>query len=212
MTGRSKVLAFRASSPKFGRARFEMACAKGHNGSHPWMTPRAKRAVHKHISPRTAQRLLDPRTGDLSGEMLRMSRTLRHLEDGRMYESRRGIGDPRTHTRMSRSLSRELEFYAELCKDRALCVRLAGRPCFLDHWDADERAALLVCFALNLTRRSEQLSSSALRPASVETHKLSEILEQGGAAALDGETHVVRASVFAYADGLLALGRPEWYA
>lgn len=187
-----------------------MARAMGHNNSHPWMTSRAKRAVHRHISPRTARRLLDPRTGDLSGEILRMSRTLQRLGDEKLYESRRSIGDPRAHARMTRTLSRELEFYAELCEDRAQRARTAGRPCFLDHWDADERAALLMCFALILARRSEQLSSP-VRPASLERCKLGDLLQLGAAAALDGETHVVRASVFAYADRLIALGRPEWY-
>ena len=188
-----------------------MAHSKGHNISHPWMTAQAKRAVSKHVTPRTAQRLLKPHNGVFSGEIIRIDKTLRQIGDDRMYEHRRSVKDPQTHSRMARTLSRELEFYAELCRNSArMPVQTTWRPWFYDHRDADEQASLLMCFAIILTRRAEQLSTP-VRPASVRTCQLNLIVEQGAAAALDGETHVVRASVSAYAALLIDLERLEWH-
>ncbi|KAK3248115.1 hypothetical protein CYMTET_42409 [Cymbomonas tetramitiformis] len=124
-----------------------------------------------------------------------------------MYDYRPTIRDPRNSERMTRSLSRELEFYAEMCAERVMRHDLKGSPCFIDHMNVDERAGLLLCFAFVIAKRADQLSSPVC-VTNDERQQLRNLLKDGNAAALDGEIHVVRASVFAYSgQSSLSLGK-----
>ncbi|KAK3242584.1 hypothetical protein CYMTET_47743 [Cymbomonas tetramitiformis] len=178
--------------------------------SHPWMTHRAKIAMYKNMTPRTARRVLDPLHGDLSGEIIRMAQILKRADDTKMYDHRPTIRDPRNSERMTRSLSRELEFYAEMCAERVMRHDLKGRPCFIDHMNVDERAGLLLCFASVIAKRADQLSSPVC-VTNDERQQLRNLLKDGNAAALDGEIHVVRASVFAYSERITWLRRAPKY-
>ncbi|KAK3272688.1 hypothetical protein CYMTET_19026 [Cymbomonas tetramitiformis] len=167
--------------------------------AHPWVSSQAATALRNRITPRAAGRMIDPRCGHLSAELMRVARDLRDVEDRYTCGARQHPDRAYSSDMMRQTLSCELIFYLELQTDGLGERSLTGRPCFLGHSDPYVRAALTICFLYVISLRAAQ-HSGPVPARDPDMGQLCDLLRIGNYAALDRETHVVRACLLRYSE------------
>ncbi|KAK3234626.1 hypothetical protein CYMTET_55176 [Cymbomonas tetramitiformis] len=175
---------------------------------HPWLTERTRRRVHKCVTPDVGKRLLNSQSGQLKEELVTVGLSLHIHGDANIYAHRMSVRSSQRKLNMSRALSEMLEKQIELCNCESpahtkleearmwdFCMQQIS-----DEYATYEYAGLLLCCAHVVAQGAVRKSTRDSGAFPRKRNRLAEIFEDGSAAAVDAEFHVVRACVFTYCE------------